>query len=152
MRDRPPRISRSPSSGRAARGPVGSSGLRLRLAALRVPIALEIRDQGRAEVAIGLLARIDRAVRTEGVERLLAYAECAPVARRAHDPRSGQPRHHALDCRIHGVGLYDLVADEPSFRAVAFDPALILNSLSRDTVSGEARHPHVCGAGNDALL
>src|SRR5215471_17896133 len=41
------------------------------LAVLRVPVALEVVDQGRAEVAKGLLARVDGEIGAEGVERLL---------------------------------------------------------------------------------
>src|SRR6516165_7371931 len=62
----------------------GASGL----AALRVPVALEICDQGRAEVAIGLLARIDGEIGAEHIERLLRDAGGAPVARRAHHART----------------------------------------------------------------
>src|SRR3954447_18307085 len=107
------------------------------LAALRVPVALEIGDQRRAEVTVGLLARIDREIGAEHVERLLGDAECAPVSGRAHDARAGQPLHHPLDRRVHLAGLDDLIADQAAIRAIAFDPALILNRLARSPVAGE---------------
>src|SRR5262245_6405013 len=104
------------------------------LAALRVPVALEICDQGGAEVAIGLLARIDGEVGAEHIERLLRDAEGAPVARGAHHARIGQPLDHALDGRVHLAGFDDLVADQPPFRAVAVEPAFVLDRLPRDAV------------------
>src|SRR5207344_177013 len=121
-------------------------------AALRVPVALEIGDQRRAEVAVGLLARIDREIGAEHVERLLGDAERAPVSGRAYDAGTGQPMHHSLDRRVHLAGLDDLITDQAALRAVAFDPALVLNRLARNPVAGEARQPHVRRAGNNALL
>src|SRR5438874_1620445 len=96
------------------------SGLQSWLAALRVPEAFEVRDQSRAEMAIGLLARVDRKVRAEGVERLLAHPKRAPVARRAHDPRIRQTLDYALYRCIHAAGLHDLIANQLPFRTVAF--------------------------------
>src|SRR5262245_9105126 len=93
-----------------ALAPQAASGL----PALRVPIALEIGDQGRAEVAVGLLARIDREIRSEGVERLLRHPEGAPVARRAHHAGTGEPLDHPFDRRVHRAGLDDLIADQPA--------------------------------------
>src|SRR3954451_14960998 len=103
-------------------------------------------------MAIGLLARVDRKVRAEHVERLLGDAECAPVARRAHHTRIRQSRDHTFYRRIHGAGFHDLIADETAFGTVAFDPALILDGLARYAISCEPRHTHVRGAGDDALL
>src|SRR3954470_17183703 len=100
-------------------------------AALRVPVALEIGNQRRAEVAVGLLARIDREVGAEHVEGLLGDAERAPVSGRAHDAGTGQPVHHPLDRRLHLAGIDDLIAPSATLRAVAFDPTLVLNRLAR---------------------
>src|SRR5260370_8388505 len=97
-----------------------------RLAALRVPIALEICDQRRTEVAIGLLARIDGKIGAEHLERLLRNPERAPVARRADRAGIGEPLDHALDGRIHVPGLDDLVAHPAAFRPVPVEPAFIL--------------------------
>src|SRR6185369_9891637 len=93
-------------------------------AALRVPVALEIGDQRRAEVAVGLLARVDREVGAERVERLLGDAKRAPVSGRTHHAGTGQPLHHPLDRRVHLAGFDDLIADQAALRAAAFDPAL----------------------------
>src|SRR6201993_725648 len=123
-----------------------------RLAALRVPVALEICDQGGAEVAIGLLARIDGEIGAEHVERFLRDAEGAPVAGGAHHARTGQSLDHALDGRVHFAGLDDLVADQPSFRAVAFEPAFVLDRLPRDAVAGAVRHAHIGRARDDTFL
>ncbi len=119
---------------------------------LGVPVALEIGDQGRAEMAVGLLARIDREIGAEHVERLLGDAEGAPVARRADRAGAGEARDHTFQRLIHAAVRDDLVADEAPFRAVAFEPALVLDRLARDAVAGEAWQPHIGGAGNDALL
>src|SRR6266851_6985993 len=67
--------------GRARAEPVA----RLGLALLRVPVALEVGDQGRAEVAIGLLPGIDRHVAAEEIEGLLRHAERPAVAGGTHD-------------------------------------------------------------------
>src|SRR5215813_13102519 len=123
-----------------------------RLAALRVPVALEIGDQGRAEMAIGLLARVDGEISAEHIERLLRDADGAPVAGSAHDARRGQSFDHAFDGRVHFARGDDLVANQPPFRAVAVEPSLVLDRLPRDAVAGEARHAHIRRAGNDALL
>src|SRR5689334_5544372 len=93
-------------------------------AVLRVPVALEVRDQRRAEVAIGLLARIHCAVTAEIVERLLRHPKGAPVADRAHGAGAGQAGHDALDRGVHLAGGRDLVADQPALGAVALEPAL----------------------------
>src|SRR6516165_8743138 len=111
-------------------------GFHLRLAALRIPVAFEIADQRRAEMTMGLLARVDGKVRAEGVERLLRHAQGAPVARRAHHAGIGQSRHDAIERRIHLLGRNDLVAHKPAFRAVAFEPALVENGLPRNAVAG----------------
>ena len=56
----------------------------LRLAVLRVPMVFEIGDQRRAEMAIGLLAGIDRHVVAKHIERFLRDADGAAVAGCAH--------------------------------------------------------------------
>src|SRR5262249_56669591 len=101
-------------------------------AILRVPKALEIVDQGGAEVAVGLLAGIDRAIAAKLIEGFLRDPERAPIAHRADRARAGQPSDDVLDRRIHRVGGGDLVADEPSLRAVADGVALILDCLTGD--------------------
>src|SRR4051812_399306 len=101
-------------------------------------MALEVADERRREVAIGLLARINGEIVAEHVERLLGDADGAAVAGRADHARAGEPRHHALDAFIHRAGLDDLVADQPSFRAVAVEPTFVLDGLARDAIAGEA--------------
>src|SRR5437588_12821898 len=70
-------------------------------AALRIPIAFEVRNQCRAEMAIGLLAGIYRKIRTERLERLLGNAQGAAVSCCAYYSRIGQPGHDALDRAVH---------------------------------------------------
>src|SRR5213076_625237 len=105
-----------------------SSGLRPAL--VRAPITLEIGDQSRTEMAIGLLARVDRKVGAESIERLLGDAQRPPVPRRAYAARAGESRNNPLDRFIHGAGRHDLITDEPPLRAVAFEPPLIKNRLA----------------------
>src|ERR1044072_8971715 len=83
----------------------------LHLPLLRVPVLFEIGDQRRAEVAIGLLARVDRHVAAELVERVLGHTKRATVAGRADDSSIGEPRHHAVERRVHLARRDDLVAD-----------------------------------------
>src|SRR3954447_20843604 len=55
----------------------------------RVPMALEVGDQRRAEMAERLLAGIERQITPEQIERFLADAEAAPVGHRADDAGAG---------------------------------------------------------------
>src|SRR5262245_61405071 len=119
---------------------------------MRVPVPLEIGDEGRAETAIGLVARIGAGIAAEEIERLLPDAERAPVADGADRARIGEPLDYAIDGRVHGVARRDLVADQTAVRAVADELALVLNRLARNTVAGEARHAQIREARDDALL
>ena len=67
-------------------------------------------------------------------------------------PRVGEARDHALERRIHLARRHDLVADHAAFRRVAIEPPARHDRLARDAVAGEAPHPHVGGARNDAFL
>src|SRR3954452_2641126 len=79
----------------AARLPMDSH-----LPLLRVPVLLEIGDQRRGEVAIGLLARINRHVAAELIERLLRHADGTPVTGCTDDARVGEACDHAIQRRI----------------------------------------------------
>src|SRR5689334_16814425 len=68
---------------------------------LRVPVLLEIADQRRREMAIGLLARVDGHVAAELIERLLGDTKGAPVPRRAHDAGVREARNDPRERRIH---------------------------------------------------
>src|SRR6185437_2285151 len=76
---------------RQARRPV--SGLSVSC----VPVALEIGDQRRGEVAIGLLARIDGGVAPKRIERLLADPDGAAIADGADGAGAGEPLDDAVD-------------------------------------------------------
>src|SRR5262245_24256391 len=54
-----------------------------------VPVLFEICNEGRAEVAIGLLTAIDGHVAPECIEWFFADAKCTPVTRRANDAGTG---------------------------------------------------------------
>ena len=58
-------------------------------------------------------------------------------------PELGQALDHALDRRVHLGRPDDLVADQAAFRAVAGEPALVLDRLARDAVAGEARQAQI---------
>src|SRR5262245_64689803 len=81
----------------------------------RVPVALEVGDQRRAEMAERLLARVDREIIAEHVERLLGDADGAAVAGGTDHARTGQPGDDAVDAGVHLAWLDDLVADQPPF-------------------------------------
>ncbi len=55
-----------------------------------VPVSLEVGNQRRAEVAVRLLARVDRHVAAEGVEWFLFDAQRPPVAGGADHARAGE--------------------------------------------------------------
>src|SRR5262249_54961295 len=63
---------------------------------LRVPVLFEIGDQRGREVAIGLLARVDRHIAAELIERFLRHTKRTPVASRTHNARVGEARDDAL--------------------------------------------------------
>src|SRR4051794_11990254 len=67
---------------------------------LRVPVLLEIGDQRRREVAISLLACVNRHVAPELIERLLRHADGTPVTRCTDDARVGEARDDAIERRI----------------------------------------------------
>src|SRR5262245_33937773 len=102
------------------------------LAARGVPVALEVGDQRRADVAERLLARIDREIIAEHVERLLGDADGAAVAGGADHARAGQACDHAVEAGVHLARFDDLVADEAAFRAVAGQGPLVLDRLAGD--------------------
>src|SRR5215467_14232475 len=79
---------------------------------LCVPEPLQVLNQRRAEMTLGLLAGIDRAIAAEHVERLLRDPERAPIADRADGARAGEPGDDALDRLVHLICLCDLIADQ----------------------------------------
>src|SRR6516165_5782401 len=119
---------------------------------LCVPEPLQVLDQRRAEMTLGLLAGIDRAIAAEHVERLLRDPERAPIADRADGAGAGEPGDDALDRLVHLIGLCDLIADQAPLEAVADKLALILDRLAGDAVAGEARQAQIGGARHDPLL
>src|ERR1700757_2328878 len=60
------------------------------LSILRVPVALEVGDQRRAKVTIGLLARINGGVTPEEIQRLLANPKGATIADGADRAGAGE--------------------------------------------------------------
>src|SRR5271170_2976759 len=122
------------------------------LPVLRVPIALEVGDERRAEVTIGLLARVNGGIAAKEIKRLLANPEGAAVADGANGAGAGQPRDNALDRRIHFGGRRDLVADQAAVGAIAGQSALIKNGLTRDAIAGEPRQAQIGEAWNDSFL
>src|SRR5579859_2593480 len=117
----------------------------LDLSVMRVPLAFEIGDQRRAEMAIGLVARVGGKILAEQVERLLADAQRAAICGGADRARTGQPRDDAIERAVHLGRRGDLVANEPTLRAVAIEPALVLDRLPGDAVAGKARHAQIGG-------
>src|SRR5213075_678415 len=100
------------------------------------------------EVAVRLLARIDCHVAPEAVERLLADAEGAPVARRADHTRAGELLHRAREGGIHLIRRHHLVADEASVGARTLDAQLRHHRLARDARADVALKAQVGRAGD----
>src|SRR4029077_9027765 len=117
-----------------------------------VPIALEVGDERRAEVTIGLLARVNGGIAAKEIERLLTNSEGAAVADGADGPGACEPRDNAVKRRIHFGGGRDLVADQTAFGAVTGQSALVKNGLARNAIAGEPRQAQIGEAGNDSLL
>src|ERR1700728_4932928 len=82
---------------------------------LRVPIALEIGDQRRTEVTIGLLARVNGGVAPKQIQGFLADSDGAPVADGADRASACEPLDDAVDRGGHLAGGRDLVANEAPF-------------------------------------
>src|SRR5882672_6774543 len=95
----------------------------------RVPMALEIGDQRRAEMAIGLLARVDRHIGAKSVERFLGDTKGPAVACGADHPGIGEAVDHPGDRRVHRRRLDDLVADKAAFGAVTVEPPSVHDRL-----------------------
>jgi len=102
-----------------------------------IPIALEVCDEGWAESAIGLVARIGRAIAAEQIERLRADAQGAAIADRADRARVAEALDHVRKRSVHLIGPSNLVTDQPALGAVAGKLAFILNRLARDPIAGE---------------
>src|SRR5262245_60161995 len=74
-----------------------------------VPIALEVRNEGRAERTIGLVARIGRAIAPEQIKRLLADAQRAAIADRANRAGIAEAFDHVRKRSVDLVGPGNLV-------------------------------------------
>src|SRR6201988_52050 len=86
-----------------------------------IPVLLQVRDQGRAEVAVCLFPRIDRDIAAERVERLLPGAEGAPVARGADYAGPSELLHRAVYGIVDILRRDDLIADHAAFGARAVE-------------------------------
>ncbi len=126
--------------------------LALRRALVGVPIAFQIGDQRRAEMARGLLACIDRHVTAKHIERLLGNAKGSPIAGGADHTRTGEAVDHLLQRSIDRRRRRDLIADETPFRRVAIDAPPVKDRLARDTIPGETPQPPIGGPREDAFL
>src|SRR5678815_4226274 len=105
----------------AKNGKNGRKRCALGAAALRVPEHLEVGDQRRAEMAERLLARVQRGVLTEGVERLGRESQRAAIADRADRARPGETIDHAHDRGVDLAGRHHLVADHAADIGIAVD-------------------------------
>src|SRR5215469_320001 len=103
-------------------------------------------------MAVGLLSRIDREILPENIDWFLDHAEGAAIGHDADHPGTGQSFNDAHQCLVHSVGWRDLVTNQTTVRAVAFDTTIVENSLSSDAVACEARQAHVREARDNAFL
>src|SRR5438046_393044 len=100
---------RSPSGVRRTRSTVARSWS---VAALMgAPVLLEVADQRRAEVARRLLARVDRHVLAEDVERLLADPQRATVGDAGDRAGGGELGRAVRDRVVHLPRFDDLIRE-----------------------------------------
>jgi hypothetical protein len=120
---------------------------------VRAPVALEVAHERRAEVAEGLLARVQRRhVRAKDVDRLLAEAQGAPVGPRIDEARARERLHAPRDRGVDLAGLDDLVAQKVAVGGAGLELAARQDRLARDAIADRARQPQVRGTGDDPLL
>src|SRR5947209_6262023 len=106
-------VARSRSSCSARSSPRGSDSTRASGGAIvGIPVLLQVSDQRRTEMAVGLLARIHAHVVAEQIERLLPLAQGSSVGGRVDQARAGQRIHAGLERRVYLGGVDDLVADQ----------------------------------------
>src|SRR5947209_2389246 len=79
-----------------------------------VPVPLQVCNQGGAECAVGLVARIGRAIASEQIERLRADAQRAAVANRTDRARIAEALDHVCERSVDLVGPGNLITDQPA--------------------------------------
>src|SRR5262245_9158656 len=99
------------------------------------PALLEIPDQRRADVALGLLARVGRHVGLEEGARLLADPQRPAVAGGADAAGARQRRAGLIDRLVHGAGWDHLVAQQPSLGALGLEPSVEQDRLTRQPLA-----------------
>src|ERR1700704_1429324 len=119
---------------------------------VRVPVPLQVRNQGGAERAIGLISRIGRAVASKQIERFLADAQRTAVANCADRARIAEAIDHVRERSVHLVGPRYLVTDQPALWTVTREPSLVLDCLACDAIAREARQAQIGQTWNDAFL
>ena len=108
----------------------------------RVPVALEIPDERRAEMAVRLLARIDRAVAAEQVDRSWPTRSARRLPTALTGPALVSPERRARPRRPFRS------AERSRRRSCAFGLSQssrwpVLDGLPRDAVAGKAWQPQV---------
>src|SRR5262249_8445731 len=109
----------------------------LNRAVVRIPVAFEIGDQRRAEMARRLFARVHRHIATKHIQRRSRAPNRAAMPAGATHPQTGEPGHDAPQRAIDFRGRGDLIADQPPSRRVAVEPAAIEDCLARYSAPGE---------------
>ena len=108
-------------------------------------MALEVGDQGGAEVAEGLLARVQGHVGAKDVEGLDGDAHHAPVRGGVDEARARQqldaPRHRG----VHLAGLDDLVAQQVAVGRSGLELAPREDRLPGDAIADRARQAILSG-------
>src|SRR5262245_15736360 len=117
-----------------------------------VPVFFEICDEGRAEMAIGLLTAIDCHVAPECIEWFFAHAKCPSVTRRANHAGAGEIVDHARNRCVQLIGRHNEIANHASFRAVALEATAHHDGLPRRARTNETRQTQIGSARYDAFL
>src|SRR5262245_63852940 len=94
-----------------------------------VPVFFKICDEGRAEMAIGLLTAIHGHVAPECIERFFAHAKCPSVTCSADHAGASEIVDHARNRRVQLIGRHNEIANHASFRTVALESAATHDGL-----------------------
>src|SRR5262245_23355839 len=117
-----------------------------------VPVLFEICNQGRAEVAVGLLTAVNRHITAESIERFFPDPESAAVAGGTHHARGREIVAYLDDRLLHLIRRCDDIANHAALGAVAIESATHHDRLPCCPRANKTREAQVCGPRDNPLL